>query len=43
MTSLAPPVSDAAPANDVAVFGRMRRNLGWLLGGRGFQAVASLF
>lgn len=25
-----------------AVFARMRRNIGWLLGGRGFQAVTSL-
>ncbi|WP_019832074.1 lipopolysaccharide biosynthesis protein [Sphingomonas sp. PR090111-T3T-6A] len=31
------------PSGESAVFGRMRRNLGWLLGGRGFQAVASLF
>lgn len=31
----------AAPAGG-AVFARMGRNLAWLLGGRGFQAVASL-
>jgi O-antigen/teichoic acid export membrane protein len=31
----------AAPASG-AVFARMGRNLAWLLGGRGFQAVASL-
>lgn len=30
-------------AAETAVFGRIRRNLGWLIGGRGFQAVASLF
>lgn len=39
----APSAAEASRAGDVAVFERMRRNLGWLLGGRGFQAVASLF
>ena len=37
-----PPVAQAQAGAPRAVFGRMARNLGWLLGGRGILAVASL-
>lgn len=37
------PPNCGSAAAETAVFVRMKRNMGWLVGGRGFQALASLF